>query len=413
MGFAKKGRGLPASIKDLNYGDLHNSQVYVLADYMGVRHRLTTLKSEELRRKFLKEICEANVELAQRGYDAICLHKTGVQNVVGSQEEKLYDIVGQVIESSRSKLDEHGMVVFNKNMSGLLEALDKVKDTLKQDAKTALREAAEKAVPFVIKEKGKTRVVKGVLPKEFPRMVQLGAARKNIMLVGPAGCGKTYLAAKLAEALKLDFADQSCSAGLSESAFTGWLLPVGKSGQFEYVESPFIKMYENGGVFLFDEMDAADANLLTFLNKALANDSFYLPQRYKNPLVKRHPDFVAIGAANTYGHGADAMYVGRNQLDAATLDRFRVGMITMDYSKEVEESIGNPKLLEWAWKVREAIRVKSLRRVMSTRTIKDLADMTEQADWKQGDWQQAYFTDWSAEEMALIMPMLARNEVTA
>lgn len=406
MGFKGKGKGLPAKITDLVYSDLHNSQVYVLADWMGVRHRLTSLKSEELRRKFLRDICDGNIAHAQRGYEVICLHKDAVQNTAGTAEEKLYSIVGQVIESSRSKIDEYGMTVFTNNLNKVLESLEQAKVELRKDAQKALREAAEKAVPFVIKQGTKTRKVKGTLPEEFKRMVQLGAARKNIMLVGPAGCGKTYLAAKLAEALDLDFADQSCSAGLSESAFTGWLLPVGKGGQFDYVSSPFIKLYENGGVFLFDEMDAADANLLTFLNKALANDSFYLPQRHTKPLVKRHPDFVAIGAANTYGHGADAMYVGRNQLDAATLDRFRVGMITMDYSKEVEQSIGSPKLLEWAWKIREAIRVKSLRRVMSTRTIKDLADMSEQADWEQKDWAQAYFTDWSPEELSMIKPFI-------
>jgi hypothetical protein len=42
-------------------------------------------------------------------------------------------------------------------------------------------------------------------------------------------------------------------------------------------------------------------------------------------------------AANTYGTGADALYVGRNQLDAATLDRFYV--VEMDYDRKLEAKL--------------------------------------------------------------------------
>jgi hypothetical protein len=40
--------------------------------------------------------------------------------------------------------------------------------------------------------------------------------------------------------------------------------------------------------------------------------------------------FVCIAAANTFGTGADRQYVGRNQLDESTLDRFRIGQIELD-----------------------------------------------------------------------------------
>jgi hypothetical protein len=39
-------------------------------------------------------------------------------------------------------------------------------------------------------------------------------------------------------------------------------------------------------------------------------------------MIERHKDFICIAAANTFGMGANRVYVGRNQLDAATLDRF-------------------------------------------------------------------------------------------
>lgn len=275
---------------------------------------------------------------------------------------------------------------------------------MRELAKEALQEAAKQYRPLQIKSPGKkTKTVKGVLPPEFDRMVQLGSARKNILLVGPAGCGKTYLAAKLAEALSLDYSDQSCSEGMSESAFTGWLLPVGTGGRFEYVQSEFVRIYENGGVFLLDELDASDPNLLVFINKALANDGFTLPIRTKKPWVAKHKDFIAVGAANTFGHGADSQYVGRNQLDAATLDRFKVGLIQMDYSAAVEESLISSDLLEWGRGIRRNIKAHGLRRIMSTRVLRDLQDMVDMYQWDRTEWDNAYFADWSREERSLVM----------
>ncbi len=405
---AKRNRSaaLPAKVELLNFADLHNSQMWVLSDWMNCRRGLGAVKGAAQQRAFLRERCMENLERAQQGYEIIILAKDPVSKgaVPDDVEKRMYQVLNDVIIAHRESMGDAATALISS-------AVDGIKKEMNLFAREQVKLASENARPIVIKEKGKKdRKVKGVLPPEFEMMVELGAARKNIMLVGPSGCGKTYLGEKLAEALGLEFSDQSCSAGLSESVFTGWLLPLGLHGKFEHVIAPFLDRYENGGVMLLDELDASDANLLTFLNKALANDFFYVPQRYKKPRVIRHPDFIALGAANTFGHGADAMYVGRNQLDAATLDRFRTGMIAMDYSTEVETSLASsPELLEWAWAVRKAIREKSLRRIMSTRTIKDMSDMERAAGWKQAKWEKAYYADWTKEERRLVDEVIQRN----
>jgi|GEM_PF-2601604 len=248
----------------------------------------------------------------------------------------------------------------------------------------------------------KAKEIKGAVPEEFERLLQLASARLNILMVGPTGCGKTFISSKIAEALDLDFSSQSCSAGVSESAFSGWLIPVGAGGKFVYVSSEFVRIYENGGVFLFDEMDASDANMLVFLNQALANDSFTIPQRHENPLIKKHKDFVAIAAANTGGGGADAMYHGRNSLDEATLDRFRVGTVVMDYSPIVEKSLFDEEILEWGLKIRLDILNHNLVRVLSTRTMIDAQKMKDQYDWSVEEFEKGYFASWSKEELAIV-----------
>jgi cobaltochelatase CobS len=136
-----------------------------------------------------------------------------------------------------------------------------------------------------------------------------------------------------------------------------------------YLESLFVNLYEKGGVFLLDEVDAADPNVLLVLNSALANGDLSVPARVKKPFAKRHADFVLVCAANTWGTGADWQYVGRNQLDAAFLSRFAGAIIEVGYDEGLERSL----TLE-AWYVafvlvRQAAIQAKLRRVLGTREM--------------------------------------------
>jgi MoxR-like ATPase len=242
--------------------------------------------------------------------------------------------------------------------------------------KKAVTEAVAKMNPakIVVSENGRHEVkIEGAHPV-FEKVLKLVAAGVNVLLVGPAGCGKTFLAHNIAEALKREFGMLSCTSGASESQLTGWLLPVGegkKSGEFTYVPSEFVRMYENGNaVFLFDEFDAADPNMLLVMNSALANGSLHVPQRHNMPLIKRGKKMAMIAAANTYGSGSDMVYAGRNQLDAATLDRFYV--VEMGYDKVLEQKFAPKEVCEWAWNLRERVASSRLRRVISTRMIQKI-----------------------------------------
>lgn len=240
----------------------------------------------------------------------------------------------------------------------------------------------------------------GHVRPEFQDILTSAMVGLNILLVGPAGCGKTHLAHQVAEALGRQFASISCTAGMSESALTGWMLP-GDGGSFEYVPSDFVTMYENGGVFLFDEVDAADPNTLLFINQALANGSFYLPQRKGRSLVKRHADFVCIAAANTFGTGANMVYAGRERLDESTLDRFRAGTVLLDYDTKFERSSVDPEVLAWGWAVRKRISETRLSRVLSTRFLLDATKLVK-AGRTLEQIKATYFVGWKADEKAKV-----------
>jgi hypothetical protein len=371
----------------------------VLISLLGVSPRLMPKNISDITTK-ITEINMERPEDVTKFYDAIVLGK------VGSTAAIPEDVRQQVKDASRWLLTVVKDSALQETIDGatahLKEKTDSAQKDLIRHAKEAITKAADNYRPIVVKSGKKTKKLTGVFPEEFERMLQLASARVNQMWVGPAGCGKTFLAGKVAEALDLKAYDQSMSEGISESAFTGWLLPTGAQGKFNYVPSPFIDCYENGGVFLFDEIDAADANLLVFMNKAIANDYFYLPQRFKKPKVVKHPDFVCIGAANTFGAGADAQYVGRNALDAATLDRFKAGMIQMDYSAPVEEALVDTDVLEWGREIRNKIRQHGLFRIMSTRIMLDFTKLKAEADWGKQDWEESYFADWTADERRLV-----------
>lgn len=235
--------------------------------------------------------------------------------------------------------------------------------------------------------------------EQFSLVLKYVQARDNVLMVGPAGSGKTRLAEAVATNLGLRFGFISCSIGMSEGQLMGRLLPFGTGGKFVYVKSQFVDFYKNGGVFLLDEMDAADSNTMMVLQAALSGDTLAVPNDPEHPFVKRHKDFVCIAAANTYGTGGNRTYVGRNQQDGASLDRFVAARVEVDYDPKLERLIVDQEILEWGSKVREAVKEYQLRRIVSTRA---LSRFTAQKKVGNGltmvDFKRSLFMDWTEDD---------------
>lgn len=189
----------------------------------------------------------------------------------------------------------------------------------------------------------------------LPTVITAVMAGAHPYLVGPAGSGKTTLAEQVAKALKCEFYMEARVT--SEFKLIGFIDAQGK-----VVRTQFREAYEKGGVFLFDEVDASDADAMTAFNAALANGRCAFPDK----LVTRHKDFVAIAAGNTFGRGADRQYVGRNQLDAATLDRFVI--LEVDYDEVLERELAaDAKWVKRVQAVRAAVTVEKVRHIVSPR----------------------------------------------
>jgi MoxR-like ATPase len=239
-------------------------------------------------------------------------------------------------------------------------------------------------------------VLEESLHKAFKDVLYFCEMERQVFVAGPSGSGKTHMASQVAKALGVQFKHISCSAGLSEAHLLGRMLFDGT-----YVKSDFVDCYENGGIFLFDEIDAADANTLLVVNSALANGSMSVPNRKDNPSAKRHKDFMCICAGNTWGSGS-IEYAGRNYMDAAFMDRFSASKVVVDYDSKLEKKICTDDFLYTALtNLRKAVLDKKIRRVISTRVF--ISGQRQVSSGKSiKDFINNLMIDWSSEEKSKI-----------
>mgnify|MGYP000221093270 FL=1 len=206
------------------------------------------------------------------------------------------------------------------------------------------------------KPSGKTVTLPaGTAHKDLKVALSIVTEQVPLMLIGPAGSGKTTLASQIADALELDF----YFTGAVDSPYR--LLGF-RDGAGNVHRTAFRDAFEKGGVFLFDEQDASMANAILSFNAAVDNRMCDFP----DGVVKAHPDFRVIASANTWGHGADRMYVGRMQQDGASLNRYF--QMAMDYDEDLERAIaGNDEWVDRVQAVRKAVRSLKLRHIVSPR----------------------------------------------
>lgn len=181
-----------------------------------------------------------------------------------------------------------------------------------------------------------------------------------VYVFGPAGSAKTTAAHQAAEALSQRFAAQAVCVQTSKFDLIG-----GYNAHGDYVTTMLRDFVENGGVFLLDEIDNGNPNVLAVLNSIIEQDIVPFPDK----MVSKHKDFKLIAAANTIGAGADRQYVGRNQLDGATLSRFVY--LEWPYDEKLEKQLAG-KYQQWCRFVqllRYEVNKTNMRCIISTRAV--------------------------------------------
>lgn len=243
---------------------------------------------------------------------------------------------------------------------------EKVGEMVPDIVDKAVKEAANKMLPKRIE------IIIPKMPKVdatgqhkmFPRLISLLAIRSHVWLAGPAGSGKTEAARLAAEALGLPFYCQSVCEQTSLFQLLGNVSPSG-----EYVPSMFYKAYSGGGIFLLDEVDSGNANVLTVLNNYVRIKDEERPGKGSFPgvgMINEHPTFTMVAGANTWGAGANRSYVGRLPIDGATLSRF--ARLPWDYDEQFERRLAsNPAWVSRVQAIRRAVDKLGVRMIVSPR----------------------------------------------
>ncbi len=215
------------------------------------------------------------------------------------------------------------------------ETRDALLQEIVKQLTTAIDDSKPKNIIVTHPEKP-TVIITKPTHKVFPKVLRALKAGENVWMTGMAGVGKTTIGMQCAEALGVSFEGESFCGQSSKSDMKGFKTATGV-----YESVAFRKQYEEGGVYLLDEVDGANPNILLVLNSALSNGYIGFPDKR----VVKHPDFYAIAAANTWGNGATSTYVGRQVIDEATLDRFSMVHVQLDeqLEQDVTYMTGLPK----------------------------------------------------------------------
>jgi cobaltochelatase CobS len=246
--------------------------------------------------------------------------------------------------------------LITQEVSGQMGEMEKrLADLIKQQARTLVLERVKDGAHLDI----------GFQHYRFEALLNrcraaLAAAKQrkflNIWLVGPAGGGKTTAAENVAKAIAHDLGRDSFNFEFngaldSEHKLLGFVDANGK-----IVSRPFRRAWTEGGIYLFDEVDASMPGACLALNAALANGYCDFP----DGKVDRHPECVVIASGNVWGGPTDE-YVGRFQPDAAFADRFI--KFRWDYDEKLERAIsGNDKWVDYVQSVRRAVREKGIKK---------------------------------------------------
>jgi cobaltochelatase CobS len=156
------------------------------------------------------------------------------------------------------------------------------------------------------------------------------AARNNMLLIGPAGAGKTAVIEQVAARLGWPVWAVSCSGRVRASHWFGTFAL--RDGATVWQDGPLALALRHGGVFLADEITRLDPAEQMALVRVLDGGEVAIPET--GEVIRPHKLFRFVGTGNSGGFGDETgAYVGERVSSFAFLDRFlkmEVGYLSED-----------------------------------------------------------------------------------
>lgn len=177
----------------------------------------------------------------------------------------------------------------------------------------------------------------------------------NVMLIGGAGTGKTFLAEKVASIMGLETEVINCNQFTSPIEINGGQTIEG------YQEGKLIKAWSEGKILILDELPKLDSNTAGILNEALAKTN--LPATSDRAFIvntrgdrfRKKTGFGVIATGNVYPNTESSTYGANNKQDLSLLDRFAGSVYEIEKNPEFEKKVILPGHL-FIWEVCDKIR---------------------------------------------------------
>ena len=240
--------------------------------------------------------------------------------------------VGEYLRGLRSRLEEQAFMLNDSLRGELLRSVDTCGDYITDVIMDVRLPAAAPAAPALppVPANGSADYVR---PAVFDKVYTLARAGFDILLVGPAGCGKSRLACEVAKALELDSAVFAFRAGMSSSQILYSKNII--NGDTSFTLAPFLESCQREQVTVIDEVFSVDAEVLIGLNGLLESGQ----RSIDTPLgtVARPAGHRIIATSNGNGRSVDRRYSAPQMQDQSTLSRFVI--VPVDYDNDVENAI--------------------------------------------------------------------------
>lgn len=227
-----------------------------------------------------------------------------------------------------------------------------------------------------------------------------GACRPAIALVGPAGNGKTTSAKAAMDAMGYGYVEIDCTEYTEPADLIGGMLIRAENGGTSsiWVDGAITRAFKEGLGIILNEYDALNPRAALCLQSVFQDPGRSGQGRYvttvgcpEHDRVYPQGDCPVILSLNTYGTGGSRQYVGRNTMDAASIDRLTI--ITTGYENEAAILVAHGyakdtarRLEIWAAGVRKQIDGNQLKVILSNRTLIRMAQGIDVYGWS---WETA------------------------
>lgn len=186
---------------------------------------------------------------------------------------------------------------------------------------------------------------------------------KNVLLIGESGTGKTALIRHYCAKNKIPYYRVVLNGATTPEELLGQLL-MDKNGKFTFNYGVLIEFMRHGGIFVFDEINAGQKEILHVLNSITDWERKAIITGNKGEVIEASPKFLAIACANPPEE------YDLEEMSMSLKSRFVT--YYLDYDENVEKTLlgkKNKVLLQLTHKVREARKNQEIRTPLTTRDL--------------------------------------------